>query len=221
MAPEQARGRLDLVDERTDVFALGAILYEVLTSRPPYEGLDWDTCLAAAREAQIAPPQDFCEHMMPPALCEIALRAMQGDPDNRHASAEAFGADLAAFLRGGGWFATLKLADGELVVREGDPAEAAYVIVDGHCQVFRERDGRRTVLRTLGPGDAFGETALLSARPRTASVVAVGNVTLKLITARAFERELGRSAWLATLVRQLAGRFVELDQARSGAHDGV
>jgi eukaryotic-like serine/threonine-protein kinase len=221
MAPEQARGQLDLVDERTDVFALGAILYEVLTSRPPYEGLDWDMCLAAAREAQITPPQDFCEHMMPPALCEIALRAMQADPDNRHRSAEAFGADLAAFLRGGGWFATLKLADGELVVREGDPAEAAYVIVEGHCQVFRERDGRRSVLRTLGPGDAFGETALLSARPRTASVVAVGNVTLKLITARAFERELGRSAWLATLVQQLAGRFVELDQARGDVHDGV
>jgi eukaryotic-like serine/threonine-protein kinase len=221
MAPEQASGRLDLVDERTDVFGLGAILYEVITSRPPYEGLSFETCLAAACEAEVTPPQDFCQHPIPPSLCEIALRAMQLDPEKRHASADAFGADLAAFLRGGGWFATLRVADGEIVVRQGDPAEAAYVIVEGQCSVFREREGRRTVLRTLGPGDAFGETALLSARPRTASVVAIGNVTLKLITAEAFERELGRSTWLAALVEQLAARFVELDQARSAEDDRV
>ena len=221
MAPEQARGRLDLIDERTDVFGLGAILYELITSRPPYEGLDFETCLAAACEAQVTPPQHFCQHPIPPSLCEIALRAMQLDPERRQPSADAFGADLAAFLRGGGWFATLQVKDGEIVVQQGDPAEAAYVIVEGQCSVLREREGRRTVLRTLGPGDVFGETALLSARPRTASVKAIGNVTLKLITAEAFERELGRSTWLAALVEQLAGRFVELDQARSAEDDSV
>jgi hypothetical protein len=221
MAPEQARGRLDLIDERTDVFGLGAILYELITSRPPYEGIDLETCLAAACEARVIPPKDFCQHAIPPSLCEIALRAMQLDPKRRHASADAFGADLAAFLRGGGWFATLQVKDGAIVVRQGDPAEAAYVIVEGQCAVFREREGRHTVLRTLGPGDAFGETALLSARPRTASVKAIGNVTLKLITAEAFERELGRSTWLAALVQQLASRFVELDRARSGEDDSV
>jgi hypothetical protein len=216
MAPEQAIGRLDLVDERSDVFALGGILYEMITSRPPYEGLTYEMCLAAAREATVVPPAAFCQHPIPPILSEIAMRAMQADPAQRHPCVEAFAADLTSFLRGGGWFATLQAHDGDIVLREGDPAHEAYVIVEGKCEVFRERDGRRTVLRTLGPGDAFGETALLSARPRTASVMAVGNVTLKLITAEAFERELGRSAWLLALVKQLAERFVELDQVRSG-----
>ena len=214
MAPEQAQGRLDAVDERTDVFALGAILYEVLTNRPPYSGRDFGVSLAAASAAKITPPQDHCLHLLPPGLCEIATKAMQANPARRHPSAEAFGAELGVFLRGGGWFGTLRVLDGEVILREGDAADAAYVIVEGSCEVFRERDGRRTVLRTLRPGEAFGEASLLSARPRTASVVALGDVTLKVVTADALDRELGRSAWLGTLMEQLASRFVELDRLR-------
>ena len=144
---------------------------------------------------------------------------MRASPAQRHSSAEAFGSELGAFLRGGGWFATLQVADGETILREGDAADAAYVIVQGSCEVFREHEGRRSLLRTLGPGEAFGETALLSARPRTASVVARGDVTLKVVTADALDRELGRSAWLAALMEQLANRFVELDRLRDAPDD--
>jgi serine/threonine-protein kinase len=219
MAPEQAQGRVEAVDERTDVFALGAILYEVLTNRPPYSARDFGMSLAAASVAKITPPQDHCLHLLPPGLCEIALKAMRASPAQRHSSAEAFGSELGAFLRGGGWFATLQVADGEVILREGEAADAAYVIVQGSCEVFREHEGRHNLLRTLGPGEAFGETALLSARPRTASVVARGDVTLKVVTADALDRELGRSAWLAALMEQLANRFVELDRLRDAPDD--
>jgi serine/threonine-protein kinase len=220
MAPEQARGHLDAVDERSDVYALGAILYEILTDRPPHVGRDFAACLAAAALGEIRPPQDLSLHLLPPGLCEIALRALDPDPARRHPSAEAFGSELSSFLRGGGWFGTLYVDDGEFVVREGEAADSAFVIVEGRCEVLQERDGRRTVLRTLGPGDAFGETALLSARPRTASVVAVGSAKLKVVTAAAFYRELGRSAWLGALMEQLANRFVELDGARGRDESG-
>jgi eukaryotic-like serine/threonine-protein kinase len=212
MAPEQASGRLDEVDARTDVFALGAILYEILTGRPPYRAPSVTEGLALAAEARIVPPQEVSSEPLPPGLCEIAMWAMQCDPGDRYQSVDALHAELERFLRGGGWFATRRFAPGAVIVREGEPGDAAYVIVDGTCEVYREAAGRRARVRTQGPGDVFGEAALLNAEPRTATVAAREEVTVKVITAHAFERELERSSWLSALVKQLAARFLALER---------
>lgn len=72
------------------------------------------------------------------------------------------------------------VADGEAVVRQGDPADRFYVIAEGSFAVTRdEHDGRGAVeLRRLGPDDVFGEIGLLSGVPRTATVTAVSDATL-------------------------------------------
>jgi len=67
---------------------------------------------------------------------------------------------------------------GHVVVREGDPGEALYVIRKGQVEVHTLRGGARIHLATLGPGACFGEVALLSGRPRTATVVAKEPCTL-------------------------------------------
>ena len=97
------------------------------------------------------------------------------------------------------------------------PADAAFVIVEGRCQVLQERGDGPHVVRTLESGDVFGETALLSDRPRTATVMALEEVTVKVITAEAFGRELQRSSWLAALVSQLTARFLDLETRLSGS----
>lgn len=66
----------------------------------------------------------------------------------------------------------------QVVVREGDPGEALYLIRQGVVDVHTLRDGERIHLATLGPGACFGEVALLSGRPRTATVVAREDCTL-------------------------------------------
>ena len=58
MAPEQASGHLDLIDRRTDIYGLGAILYEVLTGRPPFSGPETHEILRKVREEQPLTPRE-------------------------------------------------------------------------------------------------------------------------------------------------------------------
>lgn len=101
MSPEQALGSVGGIERRTDVFALGAILYELLCLLPPYEGSDIDTVLRAARKGAIRRPSERApKRDVPEALEELAMRALAADPSERHATAEAFAEELERFLLG-------------------------------------------------------------------------------------------------------------------------
>jgi len=218
MAPEQAQGRVDAVDQRTDVFAIGTILYQVLTGRPPYVG-EMSRALEQARAARIEPPGAVVERPLPPALCEITMRALQRESADRYQAVEDIRRDLEIFLVGGGWFATRDYGRGEVIVREGDRGDEAYVIIHGRCEVSQGQAEDRRVLRVLEPGYVFGETALLGDSRRTATVTALDDVTIKLITARAFDRELERSCLVRAIVKQLTARFLELERKRPHESD--
>jgi PAS domain S-box-containing protein len=82
MAPEQAEGRLDLIDRRTDVYGLGAILYEILTGAPPFTGGSTEEVLRKVREEPPAPPRQ-CWPEVPPPLEAICLRALAKQPEDR------------------------------------------------------------------------------------------------------------------------------------------
>ena len=90
MSPEQAEGRLDDVDQRTDIFGLGAILYAILTGRSPFAGATTLAVLLKAAQSTLTPPREIWPEV-PAALEAITLKAMARDPDQRHANA----ADLA------------------------------------------------------------------------------------------------------------------------------
>jgi PAS domain S-box-containing protein len=87
MAPEQAEGRLDQIDERTDVYGLGAMLYEILTGRPPFVGPTTLEVLNEVMRGNPAPPRELWSEV-PPALEEICLKALARNPADRHARAE-------------------------------------------------------------------------------------------------------------------------------------
>ncbi len=86
MAPEQAVGQPDLIDRRTDVYGLGAILYEILTGQAPFTGSDTCELLRKVREEAPLSPRQLCSDV-PPALESICLRALAKDPADRYASA--------------------------------------------------------------------------------------------------------------------------------------
>src|SRR5206468_505664 len=134
MAPEQAWGDNTAIDARTDVFALGGLLYQLLTGYPPYRATTPAEVLHLARLGMV------------------------------------------------------------------DPPDAAYILTSGRAVAYAMVDGEKRVLREMGPGEVFGEMALLADRPRTASVAAVDDVTTIVVTAEALARELHSESWLAALV---------------------
>ena len=96
MAPEQIRG--DERDKRTDIYALGALLYAVLTCRPPLAG-DTDTMLQAAVSGDVVPPTKRGSGV-PEALSAVTMKAMALAPADRYASVSDLITDVRAFLGG-------------------------------------------------------------------------------------------------------------------------
>jgi WD40 repeat protein len=97
MPPEQARG--DAVDQRADVYALGALLYKVLAGDPPYKG---DTSKEVLELVKTRPPTPIQELVpdAPPDLIAIVGKAMARDPDDRYITASALAQDLKRFETG-------------------------------------------------------------------------------------------------------------------------
>jgi serine/threonine-protein kinase len=96
MAPEQIRG--DDRDKRTDIYALGALLYAVLTCRPPLAG-DADAMLQAAVSGDVVPPTGRGSGV-PEALSAVVMKAMALKPADRYASVSDLITDVRAFLGG-------------------------------------------------------------------------------------------------------------------------
>ena len=215
MAPEQAWGRDDEIDERTDVFGIGALLYEMLTLRPPFAGTGLDDVLEAARRCVVIAPDVVAAESGPPArLCEIVMRALAADRRARHQTVDALRDDLEGFLRSGGWFAARRFPRGAVMLHEGDEGDGAYIVSQGTCEVYRTGGDRTEILRVVGPGGVIGEIGLFTGARRVASVRAVTDVTALVVTPAALEHELGRASWLRVFVEAAIARFVELDEVR-------
>lgn len=216
MAPEQAMGLYDEIDERTDVYGLGGILYEVLTGKMPNQGKNSMEVLSSAVLGSVPPPTESeIWDELPPGLCRIASRALCRARSDRYQDVRSFRRDIEQFLDGGGWFATRVFSRGDIIVSEGQVADTAYVIESGHCQVFKHIDGEQKTVGHLASGDVFGETAALSTGVRTATVVAKDDVTVRVVTKDSLERELERNPFLGAFVRALSARFREAEDKLS------
>jgi serine/threonine-protein kinase len=97
MPPEQAEGRLDLLGPASDVYGLGAILYEILTGRPPFGGPDTAAVLRRVVHEPPARPRALAPGA-PAALEAVCLKALAKKPGERYGTARALAADVQRWL---------------------------------------------------------------------------------------------------------------------------
>ncbi len=213
MAPEQARSKNENINERTDIFGLGGLLYFMLTLRAPYLGKTVRDIRALADQGDIQGPQVVVkDRKLPPGLCRIAMRALSSDQASRYPTVDALMNEIEDFLRGGGWFETKHLPKGCVIVQEGRKANAAYIILNGTCEVHKNVDHKPQWICQLGEGEVFGETAIFGSQMRTATVTTSTAVSLIVVTREELEGELHRTEWLSLFVKAITRRLLEGDE---------
>ncbi len=165
MSPEQARRKKITIDHRTDVYSLGATLYEMLTLRPPFRGKDHAETPSQIIERDPPKPSGI-NPRIPPDFETIVLKCLRKEAGVRYGTAEALGQDLRRFARGdaieaspqGGWERALRrvrrhrwrIAAGMVVAAV--LAGAGWLLLDrlGREREWRERvHGERVVSAAL------------------------------------------------------------------------
>jgi len=99
MPPEQAMGRTENVSIEADIYALGALLYAMLTGRPPFQAANHFDLLLQVLESEPIGPRKL-NARVPRELQRICLKCLEKDPHRRYLSAESLSQDLDLFMRG-------------------------------------------------------------------------------------------------------------------------
>jgi serine/threonine-protein kinase len=154
LSPEQARG--EQVDARSDVYAAGCVLFELLTGEPPFTG---DTPVAVAYQHVREDPRRPSEvnPQVPPALDAVVLKALSKNPANRYQSAAEMRADLIRVRNGQQPLAPMVMSEDERTALLAEQTAATRRISGGgrHApppppQAWEDEEPRRRTGRTVG-----------------------------------------------------------------------
>ena len=170
MSPEQAEGMVAELDARSDIYALGGILYAILTLRPPIDGKTLNEVLTKVKKGDItsmaskrggkagavAGTPAVMGDGVPEALQAVTLKAMATDRDRRYSSVEAFAEDIESYQNGfatsaedAGVWKRVKLWVGRNKVLAGSAAVLVFVVSGFTARVVQKGREASEALRSL------------------------------------------------------------------------
>jgi serine/threonine protein kinase len=163
LAPEQVRG--EEATPATDVYALGVVLYQFLTGRLPYEGSSLAELAVRQQNEKPLPPSTYNSEV-PETLGAAVLRALEGDPNRRYASADELAAGLRLGLEGGD--VTLPLDEGTSATRVlgGETAATRHMGRDTAATQYRPASPTRRPQPRVAPAPAPVAPPAHAAGPR-------------------------------------------------------
>jgi tRNA A-37 threonylcarbamoyl transferase component Bud32 len=202
MSPEQVAGK-PVIDPRSDVYALGVTLYELLTQRPAFPGRNRQECLRQILDEEPVPPRRL-NKAIPPELETIVLKAMAKHPEDRYGSARELADDLRRF-------------------RDDQPVQARRPGLGERAARWAWRHGRVVSAAVLGLLVALPTLAAFTWRVARAEGRAVtANEELRKEQARALaaNEELRKANRELKVARGRAAEALKQEQAQRGRAEG-
>ena len=194
MSPEQAKGESHLLDERSDIFLLGATLYTMFTLSFPYVGKTTIEVLQKAQRRKLIPPEKrSLSQQIPEEISQVILKAMEARQEDRYADVAELAGAIDKLLAGK-WVPhiTRQFKAGEKILQQGEIGNEAYLILNGSVLVTRKMSEMNVVLGTYQSGEIIGEMSLLSKEPRSATIHALDKTTVAVLTRKMFSEHLGK-----------------------------
>jgi serine/threonine-protein kinase len=184
------------------------VLFAILAGRPLYLADSMDEVLEQARAGQMPSLPDAPRGVpLSARICQITRKALAFDPRDRYQSVLELKREVEGFLQGGIAFPIETFSAGERIVSQGEMGDTAYVVVRGDCVAYTTKDGVRSAERRLGIGSVFGEESVFQPGPRGATVEAVTDVSVRLVTRKMLDEGMGQDSWFGAFVVALAKRL--------------